>query len=191
MSSPKVLLVMSVCTRDAVEPDSFAPPTGLFWLRHHLHKHGFDCDMADLRLCDDAVCIGRVGDGRYDIVGASVTHWNMAADLDLPVERRALVLGDMLELGPSAAALHREVLEAALRRGLSPVLTVGERASAAGEEVAATAPPGTVVRCGEDPAADVRAALGGRRALVLLKASRRLGLDRLADALARGDDPTG
>ncbi|MEG1317125.1 MAG: cyanophycin synthetase, partial [Oscillospiraceae bacterium] len=39
--------------------------------------------------------------------------------------RRVCILGDMLELGDTAAALHREVGERAAKRGTSLVLTCG------------------------------------------------------------------
>ncbi len=95
------------------------------------------------------------------------------------------VLGDMLELGPNEAAMHRAVGELCAKVGLDAVVTVGARA----RHIAAGARGGhtRVEHVGDDPvaaAARVRALLadadGGA---VLLKASRGMRLERVADAL--------
>ena len=43
--------------------------------------------------------------------------------------RRVAVLADMLELGPTSEALHYEVGKSAAAAGISPILTVGEKAA--------------------------------------------------------------
>ncbi|MBN1237986.1 MAG: UDP-N-acetylmuramoyl-tripeptide--D-alanyl-D-alanine ligase [Gammaproteobacteria bacterium] len=96
---------------------------------------------------------------------------------------RIFVLGDMFELGPDAAALHREVGEYA--RGRCDVLVaVGKLAR---EAAAAYGDPAEVCD-------DIDAAVGtvtpmlGADTTVLVKASRGMGLDRLVDAL---EEPSG
>ncbi|MGO9321503.1 MAG: UDP-N-acetylmuramoyl-tripeptide--D-alanyl-D-alanine ligase [Solirubrobacteraceae bacterium] len=93
--------------------------------------------------------------------------------------RRVAVLGDMLELGPEAPRMHREIGEHAEARGVELLVTVGPlaaemRAAFGGESYAAP---------------DARAAgelLGGllrEGDTVLVKGSRGVGLERVLDDL--------
>jgi UDP-N-acetylmuramoyl-tripeptide--D-alanyl-D-alanine ligase len=93
--------------------------------------------------------------------------------------RRLAVLGEMRELGPDAAAYHREIGDHARRVGVERIIGVGELANAYGpDEMAPDA----------DAAADaLRAALGPGDA-VLVKGSRAVGLERVAEKLA-GTEP--
>jgi UDP-N-acetylmuramoyl-tripeptide--D-alanyl-D-alanine ligase len=118
--------------------------------------------------------------------------WSVAAALELLAEtplpagrRRYAVLGDMLELGPDEERQHREVgrLAAAVVDGL---VTVGER----GRWIAEAARDrglGHVVSVDDADAAvdeierQLAPTIGD---VVLLKASRGIGLDRAVDALA-------
>jgi UDP-N-acetylmuramoyl-tripeptide--D-alanyl-D-alanine ligase len=121
---------------------------------------------------------------------------SVAASLELlaglPGRRRGAVLGEMLELGDASEEGHRSVGEAAART-LDWVLVVGRDAMAIAEGA---------IDAGMDPAristaADADAVLAllppRLRAgdLVLVKASRGIGLDRvvegLRDELGRGD----
>jgi UDP-N-acetylmuramoyl-tripeptide--D-alanyl-D-alanine ligase len=96
--------------------------------------------------------------------------------------RRVAILGEMAELGPGAPAFHREIGEAAARHGVQALVAVGELArwyldGAAGIPVARWA-------------ADVPAAVVAAREVVkpgdcvLVKASRAVGLETVAEALA-------
>jgi UDP-N-acetylmuramoyl-tripeptide--D-alanyl-D-alanine ligase len=97
--------------------------------------------------------------------------------------RRLAVLGDMLELGPQAGpTLHREVAAYASRSGVDVLVTVGPLAAEmagtfAGEAhsvpdaVAAAELLGTLLREGDT---------------VLVKGSRGVGLERVAQALQGG-----
>jgi UDP-N-acetylmuramoyl-tripeptide--D-alanyl-D-alanine ligase len=81
--------------------------------------------------------------------------------------RRVAVLGDMAELGTGAPAFHEEVGREAARQGVEALIAVGELArgyAAAGAREAAE-----VVQPGD---------------CVLVKASRVVGLEQVADALA-------
>lgn len=96
--------------------------------------------------------------------------------------RRAAVLGDMLELGPGAPAMHTELGIAAARAGVDEVVFVG----AFGEDFRrgfGAAGRATLVPDAAAAAPEFRrlAALGG---VVLLKASRGVGLERLLEGLA-------
>jgi UDP-N-acetylmuramoyl-tripeptide--D-alanyl-D-alanine ligase len=92
------------------------------------------------------------------------------------------VLGDMLELGPAAPLLHREVGEHAAARGVELLVTVGPLAAEmcggfAGETHAVP------------DAAAAAELLGGLLCdgdTVLVKGSRGVGLERVAEALGAG-----
>jgi UDP-N-acetylmuramoyl-tripeptide--D-alanyl-D-alanine ligase len=89
--------------------------------------------------------------------------------------RRLAVLGEMRELGPEAAAYHREIGEHARERGVELIIGVGDLASEYGpDEQVADA----------EAAADALAAALGPGDAVLVKGSRAVGLERVAEKLA-------
>jgi UDP-N-acetylmuramoyl-tripeptide--D-alanyl-D-alanine ligase len=92
--------------------------------------------------------------------------------------RRLAVLGEMRELGPDAADYHREVGEYARRRGVEMIIGVGELAT--GYE-----PDQQVADA--DAAADVLAAALRPGDAVLVKGSRAVGLERVAEKLAESE----
>ena len=100
-------------------------------------------------------------------------------------QRRLAVLGDMLELGPDEERAHRRVGERAAT-ALDGLVTVGPR----GRWIADAARHAGLTRVAEaddvdDALAEVQRALApGAGDLLLVKASRGIGLDRLVDALA-------
>ncbi len=99
--------------------------------------------------------------------------------------RRVLVLGDMLELGEFAAELHKQIGEEAARSGIDVLVLVGEltRATAAGA-LEAGFPEGDVHHLASTDEALVRmSGLIGEGDVVLVKGSRRTGLDRLVTQL--------
>jgi UDP-N-acetylmuramoyl-tripeptide--D-alanyl-D-alanine ligase len=90
--------------------------------------------------------------------------------------RRLAVLGEMKELGPEAAAYHREIGRHAREQGVELLIGVGELASEYGpDEHVADA----------EAAADALAAALGPGDAVLVKGSRAVGLERVAEKLAR------
>jgi UDP-N-acetylmuramoyl-tripeptide--D-alanyl-D-alanine ligase len=99
--------------------------------------------------------------------------------------RRVMVLGDMLELGLDAPELHHQIGCAAARANLDLLLLVGEttRATAAGALECGLAPE-RVLHLGT-PAQALERIGGLVRAgdIVLVKGSRRMGLDKLVDRL--------
>jgi UDP-N-acetylmuramoyl-tripeptide--D-alanyl-D-alanine ligase len=107
---------------------------------------------------------------------------SMRAALDnlasLEVEgRRLAVLGEMRELGTGAAALHREVGTHARTSGVEHLIAVGELAAGYGpdEQVPDAA-----------AAADALARALGDGDVVLVKGSRALGLELVAEKLGEG-----
>ena len=113
------------------------------------------------------------------------------AETPLPDGRRRIaVLGDMLELGPDEERLHREIGDRAARTA-DAIVTVGARGRWIGE--GARAAGATRVLDAAD-AADAAAVLErelapGAGDLVLLKASRGIGLDAAVDVLREGGRP--
>jgi UDP-N-acetylmuramoyl-tripeptide--D-alanyl-D-alanine ligase len=94
--------------------------------------------------------------------------------------RRVAVLGDMLELGPEERRLHREIGEHAHARGVELLVAVGLLTSEMGEGF-----KGEVHRV-PDAAAAAELLPGLLRTgdTVLVKGSRGVGLERVAQALA-------
>ena len=121
---------------------------------------------------------------------------SMTAALDFLAEtplgsgrRRLAVLGDMLELGPDEERLHREIgaRAAAVSDG---VVTVGERGRWIAEGARAAGAV-TVIMASDahEAAASLERELApGVGDLVLLKASRGIGLERAVDMLRADDD---
>jgi UDP-N-acetylmuramoyl-tripeptide--D-alanyl-D-alanine ligase len=113
---------------------------------------------------------------------------NPALDLlsDLGRGRRSIaVLGDMLELGPTASALHREVGEYAARKGIGHLVAVGDLARdiAAGARRQGFPAESTHEVPTAAEAAKVVKALLDPQDVVLIKASRRLRLEDVVDQL--------
>jgi len=106
------------------------------------------------------------------------------------------VLGEMRELGAAAATEHAKVGTLAVRLGLSRVVAVGDGARGISDAARETAVPGTTY-LGEEPVfvSDVDAALTLLRAqvrpgdVVLVKASRAAGLERVAQGLLEAGAP--
>ena len=96
--------------------------------------------------------------------------------------RRVAVLGDMAELGPSAPVFHEEIGAEAERQGVTALVAVGELArgylvGGSGIPITSWAPDA------ESAVAAVEAAVRPGDC-VLVKASRAVGLERVAEALA-------
>jgi UDP-N-acetylmuramoyl-tripeptide--D-alanyl-D-alanine ligase len=97
--------------------------------------------------------------------------------------RRVAVLGDMLELGHEAGpSLHREVGAYAAARGVEMLVTVGPLAAAIGE----TFPREVHSVADAEAAAELLGVLLREGDTVLVKGSRGVGLERVAQALAPG-----
>jgi UDP-N-acetylmuramoyl-tripeptide--D-alanyl-D-alanine ligase len=116
---------------------------------------------------------------------------SVAAALDFLAEtpvadggRRIAVLGDMLELGPDEAALHREIGRHAAAT-LDALVAVGERGAWIAEG-AAEQGLARVVRADDAEGAALaveRELAPGPRDVVLVKASRGIGLERTVELL--------
>jgi UDP-N-acetylmuramoyl-tripeptide--D-alanyl-D-alanine ligase len=100
-----------------------------------------------------------------------------------PARRRVAVLGDMLELGPDEAALHREVGADAARAGVAVLVAVGPRAARMLDafDGEAHAVPDAAA------AAELTARLVAPADVVLVKGSNGVGLSVVAERLLAGD----
>jgi UDP-N-acetylmuramoyl-tripeptide--D-alanyl-D-alanine ligase len=108
---------------------------------------------------------------------------------DLPVRgRRVAVLGDMLELGAHAAAEHAALADVAVTVGVDLLVAVGPH-SAVTAAHAERAGIETLHAADRDEAHTLLAARVQPGDTVLLKASRGIGLETVAEALTQpGDD---
>jgi UDP-N-acetylmuramoyl-tripeptide--D-alanyl-D-alanine ligase len=107
---------------------------------------------------------------------AALAHLEATAD----GRRRVAILGDMAELGSGAPAYHQEIGREAARHGVDALLAVGELARGyldGGVPATSWAPDA-------ETAAAEAAELVQPGDIVLVKASRAVGLERVAEALA-------
>ena len=103
--------------------------------------------------------------------------------------RAVAVLGDMLELGPEAPQAHREVGQLAARAGVGLLVAVGSMAPQLAEGALAGGLKAQQVV--QVPDANQAARVVRERVqpgdVVLVKASRAVGLERVVQALAEGE----
>jgi UDP-N-acetylmuramoyl-tripeptide--D-alanyl-D-alanine ligase len=99
-----------------------------------------------------------------------------------PAGRRVAVLGDMLELGPAERAHHEEIGAYAAASGVDVLIAVGPRSSAMLEPFGGEAHAAVDA----DAAALLAARVVGAGDVVLVKASRGVGLEVVAERLAAG-----
>jgi UDP-N-acetylmuramoyl-tripeptide--D-alanyl-D-alanine ligase len=110
----------------------------------------------------------------------------MSGSADTPAgrpPRHWAVLGEMLELGPESVARHREIGRLAAELGLAGVIAVGPGAAPIAEAAAASSTLQVLTADGPDQALALVQQNVGRVDVVLIKASRSVGLERLADGL--------
>ena len=103
--------------------------------------------------------------------------------------RRVAVLGEMAELGPEAVALHRETGRRAVAAGVDVLVAVGPLARCYLEGAGAGPEPHWLPDRGELPA--LLAELVRPGDAVLVKGSRSVGLERVADDLAAALETAG
>jgi UDP-N-acetylmuramoyl-tripeptide--D-alanyl-D-alanine ligase len=96
--------------------------------------------------------------------------------------RRLAVLGDMLELGPGEVQEHRAIGEYAASSGVDVLVAVGALSSAMPEAFGGE----SFTAADATEAASLVAELVRPGDVVLVKASRGIGLETVAEALARG-----
>ncbi len=128
---------------------------------------------------------GWVLDDSYNANPLSVrAAMHTLTSLDLPVKRRAALLGDMLDLGPQEPWYHRRMVEEAHWQGLDCLYCFGERATEAFAhwEGQGAAEVDDLDALAEQIARDS----AGSPTLLLVKGSRRMGLERAVEILTAG-----
>jgi UDP-N-acetylmuramoyl-tripeptide--D-alanyl-D-alanine ligase len=103
--------------------------------------------------------------------------------------RRVAVLGDMLELGPEEARFHAEIGAHAAALGVELLVAVGERSRALADAYGDAGAGELQVTADAAQAATLVPQLVRPGDTVLVKASRGVGLERVAEALTADDDP--
>jgi UDP-N-acetylmuramoyl-tripeptide--D-alanyl-D-alanine ligase len=132
----------------------------------------------DVPLAGGGLMINDAYNANPDSMRAALKHLAATAG----DRRRVAVLGDMAELGPGAPAFHEEIGAEAERQGVAALVAVGELArgyldGASGIPVTRWVPDATgAVTAVEDVVQPGDC--------VLVKASRSVGLERVAEALA-------
>jgi UDP-N-acetylmuramoyl-tripeptide--D-alanyl-D-alanine ligase len=93
------------------------------------------------------------------------------------------VLGEMLELGPESAAKHAQIGRLAAELGLTGLIAVGPGAAPIAEAAGASSTIQVFTADDVDQALALVQQNVGRADVVLIKASRSVGLERVADGL--------
>ncbi len=127
-----------------------------------------------------------VVDDSYNSSPAALERALRALGRDRGHRRRIAVLGEMLELGARAPALHRACGRLAVEAGFDVLVAVGGPAAGALAEgaLAAGLGAGRVMTCGgSEEAATLAAKLVRAGDLVLVKGSRGVRTDRVADRI--------
>jgi UDP-N-acetylmuramoyl-tripeptide--D-alanyl-D-alanine ligase len=132
----------------------------------------------DVPLAGGGLLINDAYNANPDSMKAALKHLAATAG----DRRRVAVLGDMAELGPGAPGFHEEIGAEAARQGVAALVAVGELAH--GYLDGASGVP--VTRWAPDAAGAVTAVeeVVQPGDCVLVKASRSVGLERVAEALA-------
>jgi radical SAM superfamily enzyme YgiQ (UPF0313 family) len=102
----RILLI----TGKSREGYNIAPSLGLYQLRHFLIQRDVDCDLLDRELYPEDDALARAQAGDYDLIGFSVSHDNMAEELDLLWRFRQAVDGQdcLFIAGGQEAALNTQ-----------------------------------------------------------------------------------
>jgi len=101
-----------------------------------------------------------------------------------PAGRRVFVMGDMLELGPTAGQYHRRVVEAVAAAGIETLIVVGPVSVQAARSLHGETGSTRVLVCeDQERALAALATLMGEEHVVWIKGSRGMELDRLVRRL--------
>jgi len=105
----------------------------------------------------------------------------------LKAHRRIAVLGDMLELGPEAAEMHRLVGREAAKRRLALLVVAGDFAHHLREgALASMSEEQVIVASAVEECADIIQQAARAGDAVLVKASRAMAFERIVERLASG-----
>ncbi len=115
-SVQRSVLLLNSHSRDGVY---VSPPVGLVKIANVLRKGGVACDILDYDIDDEAPFLEKARRGAYAVIGMSVTHFQMEADLDRVWKFRQTALQSgrpswIVGGGQEAAMNFRQWLDVAL-----------------------------------------------------------------------------
>ncbi|MBI5523596.1 MAG: UDP-N-acetylmuramoyl-tripeptide--D-alanyl-D-alanine ligase [Desulfarculus sp.] len=128
-------------------------------------------------------------DDTYNANPASLAAGLMALKDIAGARGRALILGDMLELGPTSPKLHFEAGHQAVEAGCRLLLSLGQQARqvAAGAVEAGLAPQAALAFASLAELVEAAQELLEEDEVVLVKGSRSMGMERVVKALTTGE----
>ena len=126
---------------------------------------------------------GYILDDSYNANPESTRAALMAlSNLELPVEHRAFVFGEMLELGEASQRYHDEAINLALELGIGPIFPVGELSRIAARRASSAE---SFIFCEkEDLAKCIREHLPNGKTALLVKGSLAVGLISIVEQLS-------
>ncbi len=175
------LAALAVGWRLGIEPEAMA--RGLASFRPSAMRMHFVKASGGFTLIDDT----------YNANPASV-RCAIDAALQHAGQRRVIaILGDMLELGDSAAAGHAELGEYAASAGVSGLVTVGSLAALAAQGAVRAGLDPRRCRACDDNVSAARAAteMADADDVILVKGSRGMRMEQIVSALAESPDDSG
>lgn len=175
------LAALAVGWRLGIEPEAMA--RGLASFRPSAMRMHFVKASGGFMLIDDT----------YNANPASV-RCAIDAALQHAGQRRVIaILGDMLELGDSAAAGHAELGEYAASAGVSGLVTVGSLAALAAQGAVRAGLDPRRCRACDDNVSAARAAteMADADDVILVKGSRGMRMEQIVSALAESPDDSG
>lgn len=92
-----------------------SPPIGLYRLKKYIEDYGFSCDVLDLSVENPDRYLNNAMRGKYKIVGTSISHMNMIADIQLMHKFRVASSGHeccFIAGGQEATYNYEQVLDA-------------------------------------------------------------------------------
>ena len=137
--------------------------------------------LSPIELADGTIVIDDAYNANPVSMKASIAA---ASEIAKALDRRlVLVLGEMRELGPHAAQLHREVAPAIAASGAACVIAVSGHA----KELVTSLPQGVASAIAEDAARAATAleAKAKPKDVILVKGSNSIGLSKVASAFAK------
>lgn len=136
------------------------------------------------RLCLYPSPLGYILDDSYNAnPDSTAAALRVLVELDLPVKYRAFIFGDMLELGKETPKFHHHIMESALKLGIDFIFTIGDNACTAAAKLRSGVLSRRIILSENKELLQrqVEERLPPGESLVLIKGSRAMGLEVLAD----------
>lgn len=138
----------------------------------------------DHRLCLHPSPLGYILDDSYNAnPDSTAAALRVLVELDLPIKYRAFIFGDMLELGKETPKFHHHIMQLAIKLGVDFIFTIGDNACIAAAKLRSGALSQQIIISEDKELLQrrVEERLPPGENLVLIKGSRAMGLEVLAD----------